>query len=772
MLLKHFTKLILALSVSSSISYADELAGKIFYDVNGDSFHAINEPGIHGVTISAKNDTTNFVFSTQSDAAGFFSFDIPSGNYTVSVEGLSSKGLSLTTGNSPTVLNVSSQQPKFIEIGYFGDSITCPKIGLQNKQYSYFPTGDEKDAKFVSLAGTGLGTIGGQAISFQIVIPSTESSFDIGIFDGDTGASLNGEPHWDYGNDPVEFTLIADPLGDGSGVQVIQTLDGSSMADNSWMDFSFPSLAAAKSPSGHYFYRLNIRLNNPSGSSESNFKLRTTGALLIDKSIFSFVGGARAQADAPIIYPNFPSLIPTTYTGNWNFGFFVPGSPSAIEIWDGDFDFGSTFSSLLDIDDTSTPNAVPAFAFGTGAVAEGVSIGAGLGKGSPEDDSNFPVYRRSPNVVYTLIDPQGTHYLNSNPSGNKEWESFRIDTAAFNPFIMDAKASSLSSGVYGIDIRGLDLANLNALRIDNLVLGSCTVGYTPPIFPYIVGDFVWMDENGDGIFNVDEKPISLVVLNLKDSQGKVIGKTTTNQFGLYFFNVTPHTYTVEVATENFTGGVLSGLKSTTGGETLTRTITNQNDLTYDFGYRRVPIQIITPPKDCKGVVGGSAVIDRCGVCAGDGRSCVSCIVQSTRNTQLSIDSTFIQQRDALIRTVKRAQRFISDDRKLGSFIGKAESIFKGSWISVWSYPKILDCTVQNFCKITSLINEAEVLKASSNDFEQVAEKLSRYLNSFAKRKTNSKIKQLARSIRNRMRKLNSRNLSQIAALPISSANCD
>ena len=70
----------------------------------------------------------------------------------------------------------------------------------------------------------------------------------------------------------------------------------------------------------------------------------------------------------------------------------------------------------------------------------------------------------------------------------------------------------------------------------------------------------------------------------------------TDADGAYFFNVLPGTYSVRVGVENFNlGGPLAGAVSTTGGETLTRTVTDADVLTYDFGYDFPPeVCVVTP----------------------------------------------------------------------------------------------------------------------------------------------------------------------------------
>ena len=89
--------------------------------------------------------------------------------------------------------------------------------------YTYLPTSNVADGRMLSLAGTGLFTLGGQVVDFEFQVPSSTSSFEIGVFDGDTGKDSTGSTadynngHWDYGTDQLQYTLYTDPFGDGTG---------------------------------------------------------------------------------------------------------------------------------------------------------------------------------------------------------------------------------------------------------------------------------------------------------------------------------------------------------------------------------------------------------------------------------------------------------------------------------------------------------------------------------------------------------------------------
>ncbi len=64
--------------------------------------------------------------------------------------------------------------------------------------------------------------------------------------------------------------------------------------------------------------------------------------------------------------------------------------------------------------------------------------------------------------------------------------------------------------------------------------------------PAGLGDYVWLDVDGDGIQDDNEDPVENVTVNLLDQNGNIIGTTTTDSNGYYEFrNLLPGNYIVE-----------------------------------------------------------------------------------------------------------------------------------------------------------------------------------------------------------------------------------
>jgi hypothetical protein len=243
---------------------------------------------------------------------------------------------------------------------------------------------------------------------------------------------------------------------------------------------------------------------------------------------------------------------------------------------------------------------------------EGVAVGINGSTGAPNDDFANEVNRRSPSVFYNVAPLNVSTWTNNNPTGNLEWEQFRIDTNPANPADVHV-TDRLTNGLYHIHLQGMDLVNLNAWRFSYPVVGVCEAdpetGESNPckdlLHPYLIGDTVFFDNNPNGIQESGEPGVPGVSVCLFDDHNFPILDvfnnpvcTVTDANGEYFFDVEARTvdpytgevteegiYTVKVKPENFDpGGPLAGYTSTTGGEELTRTVIDENVLTYDFGY--------------------------------------------------------------------------------------------------------------------------------------------------------------------------------------------
>ncbi|MBN1138597.1 MAG: hypothetical protein JXM73_18570 [Anaerolineae bacterium] len=331
--------------------------------------------------------------------------------------------------------------------------------------YTYMPTASETDAKMIILSGSGMFSFTDEPMKLWIGVPKDYASFQLGFFDGDTCGYANGRFNCAAGNwdgqlsSLVQYTLYADRMRDGKGTQQIATWSSEGMPNNAWHDMQFDNIEAAKSPCGHYFYRLEAKFVNVT-QGEENFKLRSTGYLITGgESIVGLNGASRSLNDYRIVFPGITDLRnppESTYDGDWAMKFYIPKDTTTLEIWDGDFDRGSSASEGADGDDAETgPSDYPPGIQTVNVNPEGVQNN---GKGIPPDNNNIPLFRRGEPVWYEIIDPVGQPiYTNPEPSGTEEWERYVIST---DPNVLaDEHVSEIKAGWYTFHIIGLDLHN-------------------------------------------------------------------------------------------------------------------------------------------------------------------------------------------------------------------------------------------------------------------------------------------------------------------------
>jgi len=434
-------------------------------------------------------------------------------------------------------------------------------VAMAQTNYWYDPTGDETDGRFLAVAGSGFDTFLNQPISLYIIVPATETGFEIGIFDGDTrGKDINGNEHWDQPVDSTQsyYRLFANPDKNGDAIEIKAWYgNDDNMPDNDWWSEELSVHEDARGVDGSYIYRLEIDLVDSNASAVNRFKVRSTAPLVLGaKAPFAFEAALKFfPADAQIIYPQWPTFpLPTTYDGSWMFKIYVTAAPSVVvnevTIWDGDLDRGSYNGTNGDTDDPDTPNnEIPLFA--GDATYEGAK-----GTGNPTDDTYPPVFRREPAIAYTVTAPDGTVWSNTNPSGNREWEKFTILTATHPDGCIpgvnaDYCVEKLQQGIYTVNVQGVDLNNLNAFYFPYETMAYKTGS---------IGDYVWNDLDDNGIQDDGELGIEGVTVKLCNGQGTLVGTTATDATGFYMFpNLLAGDYIVKIVDSNFdAGGVLAG----------------------------------------------------------------------------------------------------------------------------------------------------------------------------------------------------------------------
>ena len=120
--------------------------------------------------------------------------------------------------------------------------------------------------------------------------------------------------------------------------------------------------------------------------------------------------------------------------------------------------------------------------------------------------------------------------------------------------------------------------------VANQVLTDVDFGYNAP-GTFTVSDTLWVDEDLDGVYDVNERPIGGVTVNLVDSLGNVVGTTTSAADGTFTFSGVPNGNYTMVVTDN--GGELAGRQRTTPDATAGQravTVAGANVTGVHFGY--------------------------------------------------------------------------------------------------------------------------------------------------------------------------------------------
>ena len=350
------------------------------------------------------------------------------------------------------------------------------------------------------------------------------------------------------------------------------------MIDNGWFGFLIETDEVAQADSGSFFYQLEVVPGDPDLVAVNALKIRSTGFIYfgVQEQPFAFMATwTNTTTDLPIVYPNYNDLDPlnelnlvgANYDGSFDFFLDLQLSIGQTQLddfsmWDGDLDRGDFDGVNNDTDDPNTPNdELPFFDVDQVSAFEGVAVGTDPSTGAPPDDvdpesqGGFGIYNsRGPSVRYSVFSPETLEIAaNENPSGNREWEQFSLTTGPVDPEQFDEQVPVLNPGTYTVQLRGMDMNNLNAWFFEGRVL--CQRANGEPCAnlprPYVLGDTVWYDANENQVQEQAEPGLPGVIMNNVAADGTILGTTLTDAEGMYLFDVDPGDYTVEVAAANF-----------------------------------------------------------------------------------------------------------------------------------------------------------------------------------------------------------------------------
>ena len=483
----------------------------------------------------------------------------------------------------------------------------APAAGAQVSSpfYNGLPDSFPRSGKFVNVT-RGLSSLGDtealtNVFNIEIRVQTgsvTKNDFELRVFDGDMGNTT-----WDrHDPDPdnVTFRLFVDGNKDGQVCDParspmnctsgdpdendveIYSWPADEMLDDAWCTLNpdyvagvtpvcldgaaLPQEANAANADGYGYYHLIADWDSTDSTDEqNNFKVSVEAT----EFYTDFISTPYLLKGTTIGFEGFgPSVpLPSTpfnnYDGIFEFFLLVDDAPSEIELWDGDLDLDA------DTDDANSP-ALPPFQVSP------VTLDQGALPGSPPDDSEFALLRQEPGIYYEFSTPMDTPAVdawtatNANPSGDKEWERFliqRTDVAIGDEDAVVPAFPDTNSDLYRWSVQGADSHN---------TLFFSSAYDTFPLQSSSLGDYVWLDEDQDGVQDAGEPGVEGVTVELYvdiDGDGvlsaadNLLDTTTTNANGFYLFSpLNASNYLVVIPASEFeAGGDLFETVVTTAG---------------------------------------------------------------------------------------------------------------------------------------------------------------------------------------------------------------
>ncbi|MEZ4753324.1 MAG: hypothetical protein R3A13_03320 [Bdellovibrionota bacterium] len=144
-----------------------------------------------------------------------------------------------------------------------------------------------------------------------------------------------------------------------------------------------------------------------------------------------------------------------------------------------------------------------------------------------------------------------------------------------------------------------------------------------------------------------------------------------------------------------------------------------------------------------------AVNDRCGVCNGDGQSCLDCTTQTQTEDFFNLDGTALRQKRIVQKSIQFLRRVTNSN--IGSdILTSAENLYIQNWSLVWSIPATtVDCNNTQFCSTVELTTNVADYDANAVDLRDLAistARLARTKNKSTRRFTLRRAKVIARRL--------------------------
>lgn len=180
--------------------------------------------------------------------------------------------------------------------------------------------------------------------------------------------------------------------------------------------------------------------------------------------------------------------------------------------------------------------------------------------------------------------------------------------------------------------------------------------------------------------------------------------------------------------------------------------------------------------DCAGKPNGSSSVDRCGVCGGDGQSCLNCTSVDTTDTKFSLDIGVASQKHLVTKLGRRLSTLSRKNPKYKGLIDssnkEAQALYVEAWKVAWtSFPNVLTtCTNVQFCQKTDYSASLSTYGTSSKRLKAIALKLLKQIASI-RPKTDIKGQTGDKKLTQEANDLHAANEAVLATVPRSSSQC-
>ena len=459
----------------------------VWLDVDGDGVQDAGELGISGVTVTLVSPDGS-TMTTTTDGNGYYLFpNLPAGEYTVIVG----------SGPDGTVLSTPSQDVVNL----------TPGQNYPDADFGFTPElGSIGDFVWLDVDGDGVqdaGELGISGVTVTLVSP-----------DGSTmTTTTDGNGYYLFPNLPAgEYTVIVGSGPDGTVLStpsqdVVNLTPGQNYPD---ADFGFtPELGSIGD-----FVWLDVDGDGVQDAGELGISGVTVTLVSPDGSTMT----TTTDGNGYYLFPNLPAGNYTVIVGSGPNGtaLSTPGQDAVVL---------APGQNYPDADFGFVPN-IPG------------TIGDFVWYDLDGDGIQDPGEPGIAGVVVTLTLPDGSVITTTTDiTGHYTFTDLPIGT--YTVTVGDApEGSNLTApptGSYTVVIES------GTIDLDN------DFGFQPGPDRGLIGDFVWIDTNGNGVDEPGEIGIPGVVLNLHDAAGNIIASTITDDTGYYLFaNLPQGLYTVAV----------------------------------------------------------------------------------------------------------------------------------------------------------------------------------------------------------------------------------